>query len=281
MWIDYTLKSAKITDVAVYVPVYGSLRMIWFTVKWQNEQLPASCRNPGPRMTRQTIKKILKISGKVFLVFPAIIGLYFVCAEIFSGVIVNKNQNQPKEMAIYISTNGFHTDIVMPVKTEVTDWSKKIKFSDTKSKDSMQNFVAAGWGNEDFFINIPGWSELDLSISVRAALGMGPSAMHTTFLKSVREDESCQKIELSKSQYIDLVNFIESYFKKDPMGDFINIPTPNTYGSSDAFYEAKGKFTPFFTCNTWVNSALKSADLRSCLWTPFQRGIFKIYDEGF
>jgi uncharacterized protein (TIGR02117 family) len=225
------------------------------------------------------MRKILKISGKSFLVFLIIIGLYFLIAEIFSSIIVNKNQNQPKEMAIYIFTNGFHTDIVMPVETEMIDWSEKIKFSHTKSKDGIQNFVAVGWGNEDFFINIPSWSELELSIAVKAVLGIGPSAIHTTFLKSVKEDEFCRKIELSKSQYINLVNYIEPYFKKDALENFINIPTPNTYGTSDAFYEANGKYTPFFTCNTWVNSALKSAGLRSCLWTPFQSGLLKIFEE--
>jgi uncharacterized protein (TIGR02117 family) len=224
------------------------------------------------------VKKILKISRIGFLLFLVIIGLYFLCAEIFSSIIVNKDQNQPKETAVYISTNGIHTDIVMPVKTEMIDWSRKIKFSDAKSKDDTQNFVAFGWGNKDFFINVPGWSELKLSIVVKAGLGMGPSAMHITFLKSVKEDELCRKIELSKSQYIDLVNFIESYFKKDSLGNFITISTPNTYGS-DAFYEAKGRYTLFFTCNTWTNSALKNAGLRSCLWTPFQTGIFKIFEE--
>jgi uncharacterized protein (TIGR02117 family) len=225
------------------------------------------------------MRKLLGIAGKCFLFFLIIIGLYFLSAEILSGIIVNKSQDQQKETFVYIVTNGFHTDIIMPIKTEIIDWSKKIKFSDTKSKDSFQNYVAVGWGNEDFFINIPSWSEVKLSIAVKAALGIGPSAMHTTFLRSVYEDEFCRKIELSKLQYIDLVNFIESYFIKDTLGNFINITTPNTYGDSDAFYEAKGRFTPFFTCNTWTNSALKSAGLRSCLWTPFQRGIFKIFKE--
>jgi uncharacterized protein (TIGR02117 family) len=225
------------------------------------------------------MKKILKIAGKCFLVFLSIIGLYFLFAEIFSGVIVHKNQNQPKEMAVYISTNGFHTDIVMPIKTEVVDWSQKMKFSDTKSKNNIHHFVAVGWGNQDFFINIPSWSELKLSIALRAVLGIGPSAMHVTFSKNVNEDEFCRKIELSKSQYIDLTNFIESYFIQDSLGNFIIISTPNTYGNNDAFYEANGRYTPFFTCNTWANSALKSAGLRACLWTPFQSGIFNIFEE--
>jgi uncharacterized protein (TIGR02117 family) len=225
------------------------------------------------------MKRILKIAGKGFLVLLIMIALYLLIAEIFSGIIVNKDQDQPKEVAIYIATNGFHTDIIMPVKTEVVDWSQKIQFSDTRGKDSNQRFVAVGWGNEDFFLNIPGWDEVKLSIAVKAVLGIGPSAMHAAFLKNVYEDESCRKIELSKLQYIDLVNFVESYFTKDPLGNFVNIPTPNTYGDSDAFYEAIGRFTPFFTCNTWTNSALKSAGLRACLWTPFQRGIFKIFKE--
>ena len=225
------------------------------------------------------IKKILKIAGKGFFVFLVLIGLYFLCAWIFSGVILNKNQNQPKETAVYIATNGFHTDIIMPLKTEMVDWSEKIKFSDTKSGDSIQNFAAFGWGNRDFFINIPSWSELEFSIALRAALGIGESAIHAEFLKSVSEDEFCRKIEISNSQYADLAGFIESYFKKDSSDNFINIPTPNTYGNNDAFYEAKGRLTPFFTCNTWVNSALKSAGLRSCLWTPFQSGVFRIFEE--
>ena len=218
------------------------------------------------------MKKILKLAGKGFFVFLILIGLYFLSAVIFSRIIVNKNQKQPKEMAIYISTNGIHSDIVMPIKTEVIDWSEKIKYSD--AKDNIQNFVAVGWGNRDFFIKVPSWSQLELSIAIKAGLGIGPSAMHTTFLKNVKEDAFFRKIELSKSQYIDLVNFIESYFKKDPLGNFINIQ-----GNNDAFYEAKGKYTPFFTCNTWTNSALKSAGLRACLWTPFQSGIFKTFEE--
>jgi uncharacterized protein (TIGR02117 family) len=225
------------------------------------------------------MKRIFISAGKGFLVLLVVIALYFLVAEIFSGIIVNKNRDQPKEMAIYIATNGFHTDIIVPVKTETVDWSQKIKFSDTKGKDSNQGFVAVGWGNRDFFINIPSWAEVKLSIAVKAVLGIGPCAMHATYYKSVYEDESCRKIELSKSQYIDLSDFIESYFVKDSLGNFVNIPTPNTYGNNDAFYEAKGRFTPFFTCNTWTNSALKSSGLRSCLWTPFQSGIFKIFKE--
>lgn len=82
---------------------------------------------------------------------------------------------------------------------------------------------------------------------------------------------------ISKDQYKRLIKYIQQYFKRDEKGNLINIITSNTYGENDSFYEAKGTYQLFFTCNTWVNSALKNAGLKACLWTPFQQGIFNQY----
>ncbi len=45
----------------------------------------------------------------------------------------------------------------------------------------------------------------------------------------------------------------------------------------DAFYEAKGSYSFMKTCNTWANSALKSAGQKAALWTPSDKGIFRHY----
>ena len=44
-----------------------------------------------------------------------------------SEVATNHN-----DVAIYIKTNGVHTDIVVPVKNEVKDWRNEIKFELSK-----------------------------------------------------------------------------------------------------------------------------------------------------
>jgi hypothetical protein len=54
-----------------------------------------------------------------------------------------------KEIPVYIYTNGVHTDIVMPVKNDVQDWSTKIPFSNTKSKSTDYNYVGVGWEIKD------------------------------------------------------------------------------------------------------------------------------------
>ncbi|MCX6352889.1 MAG: DUF2459 domain-containing protein, partial [Bacteroidetes bacterium] len=35
----------------------------------------------------------------------------------------------------------------------------------------------------------------------------------------------------------------------------------------------------FYTCNTFTNQALKAGGLKACLWPPFDKGIFKKYEE--
>ena len=41
------------------------------------------------------------------------------------------------------------------------------------------------------------------------------------------------------------------------------------YGKNDAFYEAKGSYSLFYTCNSWVNENLKEVGLKACRWTLF------------
>jgi len=49
------------------------------------------------------------------------------------------------------------------------------------------------------------------------------------------------------------------------------------YGKNDVFYEARGRYHMFFTCNTWANNALKKSGLPAALWAPFDKGIFYQY----
>ncbi|MCL2597528.1 MAG: TIGR02117 family protein [Paludibacter sp.] len=224
------------------------------------------------------MKKVIKRILIVICIIPTFIGLYFCGYYFCSRIKIDEDKNTPPQMAIYLSTNGMHTDFVMPIKSEVIDWSKKIKYCNTKSKDIIQQFIAIGWGNAGFFIDVPDWDHVKPSIALKAAFGLSPSAMHATFLKRISVGGDVVKIKLSNEQYKLLVDFIVKYFQKDSNDNFINIPTENTYGENDAFYKAKGHYNIFFTCNTWTNNALAAARLRHCLWTPFQKGIFRQYE---
>lgn len=170
-----------------------------------------------------------------------------------------------------------HTDIVVPVKSAEIDWSHKIRFENIASKDTIYNYLAIGWGDKGFYMEIPEWSDLTFNIAFKAAFGLSSTAMHTTFYKQMYESENCKRIKISDNQYSKLIKYIENSFKENPEGNFINIPTDAVYGNSDSFYEAKGSYKLTYTCNTWTNDALKSCEQKACLWTPFDFGIFYHY----
>ena len=226
----------------------------------------------------RALKKILFVTGIILLCIIVFVVLYFAVAFCFSRITVPAEKtDNPKEIAIYIQTNGDHTDIVVPVLNEQIDWSKEIKYANTISKDTVYQYLGIGWGDKGFYIDTPTWSQLKLSVAFKAAFWLGTAVIHATYYKNITENEDCRKIIISQEQYTRLINFITKWFQKDTDGHFIDIKTTANYGNTDAFYEAKGRYNLFFTCNTWANDALKACGQKSCVWTIFDTGIFLKY----
>jgi uncharacterized protein (TIGR02117 family) len=223
----------------------------------------------------KTIKKTFKYIGVFLLTLIA----YGLLVTLMSFVTVNDKEtaiDEPK-VAIFILSNGVHTDIVVPVKNDSYDWSKQIKFEHTKSKDSTAKYLAMGWGDRGFYLETPTWADLKVSTALKAATGLSSSALHTTFYKTMKEDAYCKKIQISTLEYQKLILFIHESFKTKS-GSTIKIETDAVYGKNDIFYEAKGSYSLFYTCNSWANQALKSANQKAALHTLTDTGIFRHYE---
>ncbi|HEU4497674.1 MAG TPA: TIGR02117 family protein [Flavobacterium sp.] len=225
------------------------------------------------------LRQLPKLLLKLILGMLAFFALYILAALLLPIFSVNSEDTNLKEdVAIYIKSNGVHTDIVVPVKSEGRDWSEKIKFEHTASKDASMQFIAFGWGDKGFYLNTPEWSDLKFSTAFKAAFYLGTSAMHATFYRQVKEDEDCIKINISNEEYASLVAYIEASFQHGADGNPILISAP-AYGQNDSFYEANRKYSLFYTCNTWANNALKSAGQKAAIWTPTDTGIFRHYRQ--
>lgn len=225
-----------------------------------------------------TVKIILMYILKVIGVILGIVIIYVILGLLIPYIPVSaKDDGQKKEIPVYIYTNGVHTDIVMPVKNDLQDWSAKIPFADTKSKKTDYQYIGIGWGDKGFYLDTPTWADLKFSTAVKAAFWLSDSAMHCTYYRTMKEGEDCKMIMISRGQYENLVKFIEDKFDRDQNGKFMLIPTDAVYGDNDAFYDAKGTYSFLYTCNTWSNNALKAAGQKAALWTPSDFGIFQHY----
>ncbi|WP_213278418.1 TIGR02117 family protein [Chryseobacterium indologenes] len=225
-----------------------------------------------------TVKTILMYLLKVVGIILGIVVIYVILGLLIPYIPVSaKDDGQKKEIPIYIYTNGVHTDIVMPVKNDLKDWSLKIPFANTKSKKTDYQYIGIGWGDKGFYLDTPTWADLKFSTAVKAAFWLSDSAMHCTYYNTMKEGDDCKMIMISRSQYENLVKFVEDKFDRDQNGNFILIPTNAVYGDNDAFYDAKGTYSFLYTCNTWSNNALKAAGQKAALWTPSDFGIFQHY----
>lgn len=222
----------------------------------------------------KVFKKFLKYTTFFLL---GIIG-YLLVVTLLSYISVNDGLvKSHKEIPIYILTNGVHTDVVLPLKSEHYDWTNQLKTEHTKAKDTTMNYVALGWGDKGFYLETPTWADLKASTALKAASGLSTSAMHVTFYKEMKESKSCKKLQISSDNYKKLILFINESFQTKS-GEFLKIETEAVYGKHDVFYEANGSYSLFYTCNSWANQALKAANQKAALWTISDSGIFRHYN---
>jgi uncharacterized protein (TIGR02117 family) len=223
------------------------------------------------------MKRILKIIGLSIGSFLGLIVVYLCFAFGLSRICVNDDVKPVDEVTIYILTNGVHTDIVVPVRTDQIDWSRYIPFENTTANDHSAELLALGWGDRGFYLETPTWADLKASTACKAAFGLSRSAVHATYYKNLKEDSSCKSIKISKTEYDGLIGYIKNSLKMNEGTDPVLIKTNANYGTHDAFYEAAGSYSLFQTCNTWTNNSLKSCGQKASWWTPFDTGIFYHY----
>lgn len=221
------------------------------------------------------ILKTLKYLAYSILGLVAFLLLYLLSAVILSRIEVNAKEVSTEEETIWVLSNGAHTDIIMPVKNDLFDWQNIVSQQDTRGK-GQSPYIALGWGCRKFYLETPTWADLKFTTAFQAVTGQGGTLMHATFYNEIPTDEQSVSLLLSAAQYRQLVTHIAQTFVLQE-GRGVLVPTDAVYGDTDAFYEAKGHYQLFFTCNTWTNKMLKNSGIRACVWTPFASGVMRNY----
>lgn len=209
--------------------------------------------------------KFLSFLKRAIIFMICIIIGYFITAVLLSVLKTNpKKIICPAENEIFISTNGVHLDIIIPVQNVDYELLKKLEIQ------PQTEYIGFGWGDKQFYINTPEWKDLTFKIAFNALFLKSETAMHVTCYRNSYAE--WRKIMLCSSQLYTLKNYIEKSFQKNENGTLQKIDVSGYY-ETDAFYEAKGSFSLFKTCNVWVNKALKVTCVKTSVWSPFDFGI--------
>lgn len=225
---------------------------------------------------QEIVMKILRFILKGMLALLLLMIIYLVTAIVGSAIPVNTEQPQEGDITIYLRTNGVHTSFIFPLENDIIDWKRYADPGNTLSKKSDFQYASFGWGDLEFYERTPQWDDLTFPVAFQAVFLSKPSALHVEFLDVIRFNQPTLPVKITRSQYRDLSEFVINSFQKNSFGETQPVEDLH-YNQSDVFYKAKRSLHFFYTCNTWVNNGLKKANLRACLWTPFDEGIFFQY----
>lgn len=171
---------------------------------------------------------------------------------------------------VYLSTNGVHVDIILPKTQLDSSLIQELAIPEHIS------YIAFGWGDQGFYLETPTWEDLKASTTLKALFLHSKSTMHVSHYKNAYH--SWKKVSICPKQNTQLLAFFNDTFKRDEQTKLQKIGEAG-YTSADFFYEANGSYSIIKTCNVWVNQALKKADIKTAVYTPFDFGILRHIDE--
>lgn len=182
----------------------------------------------------------------------------------------------PADIEAYVLSNGVHTDLLLPIRTEVIDWSDVFRPGDVPAMPTDAAFIAIGWGDRAFYLHTPTWADLTASRALGALSGRNPSLLHVTWLGRAQAQQGAHALPLSAAQYRRLVAHVRQSL---PAAHAMQIVGAH-YGPQDAFYEARGSYNAFETCNTWTGRGLREAGVAASRWTPFDWNVVWHLEPG-
>ena len=220
----------------------------------------------------------LKWLKRSVIAVAAIIALYLLAA--LSGSLLPANQSwrsSPDGVQLFIETNGLHTGIVMPIWSDVHDWTPLVGPEHLQDPSLYGSHILVGWGHEGVYRNTRAWTDLRASDAISAILGSDNVLIHVDHLRYPQAYPYYRRsLRVSEAEYRKIATAIAARFALDR--DQRAQPSPG-YGETDLLYKAKGHYDAFYTCNNWTSDVLRQAGIRTGLWTPFQGGVMRWFPE--
>ena len=221
-------------------------------------------------------KSLLKWVLRGVLAFVAFLLLYLGAAFLLGHLTANSDRESPTSgTEIYLITNGVHLDVCLPVDAMDPGLADQLMPENTTG-----GYLSFGWGDKGFYLDTPTWADLKASTALKSLFWPTPTAMHVTWYPSTPTPGEKVRIALITPEERQAINhFLRNGFDLDEAGRVQAINCCDYPGVTDAFYEGRGVYHLFRTCNTWTNQCLKESGLKTAVWTPFDSGTLNHFPQ--
>ncbi|MBD1814982.1 TIGR02117 family protein [Microcoleus vaginatus DQ-U2] len=190
------------------------------------------------------------------------------------------NYSQPYcTISLYISNQGIHTEIIVPVKNEYFDWNQFLPLTEIgRDATSDYKYLSFGWGDRAFMLETSTSAIINPVTAFKALFLPTPSTVHVQGYRVPPQNIETKCMKISGANYLKIINFLKDTFQLDAAGKKIKISYG--YDNSDSFYEAKRSYSILRTCNDWTAEALQKAEVNTPLWSTLSSAIMFHLNSG-
>lgn len=217
-------------------------------------------------------KRALTLARAVFGWLALAVGCYFLAGWVGSSFPVNRGfPDNDDGVEIIVATNGVHTSIAVPLRSADMDWTRVFPPSETANPFRPYTHVAISWGERAVFLDTPTWSDLSPLTVLRVMSVGGDALYHVEHWVRPAPSENFRPMRISREQYRRLVRALLRDLPQRTPGRAVY---PG-YTDQDVFYDARGTYTVYKTCNEWTGETLRMAGIETGAWTPFAGSVMK------
>ncbi len=215
-------------------------------------------------MRRNIVLRSILILPVLLVSFVIIYGIMV----ILGGLIpVNSNGPVPSEGGhIYLLSNGYHIALVLP--------RNKCPYADIfdlpLNLSGQGGYYYFGWGDRQFYLGTPTVRNIDISMAMRALFTPTSSVLEVLYFPEISTDfPGVSTLYVTDKEILNLYEYIKKSIKGFDTTP-IQVPQDkiDQAFAGSIFFEARGSYSLFNTCNNWTSRALKQAGISTHLWTP-------------
>lgn len=182
---------------------------------------------------------------------------------------------------VYVTGDHFHTNLIVPVKTAVFDWSNRVELGALRGEVIQAQYLQFGWGDRIFYAETPSWEKMDLLSAARSLFYWQNAAAlfvkaHATLPQPAHEQTQC--IRLSQADYLALTQFLQASFQRDGQGR--SIPIRKDQNGQSGFFAATGHYSLLKTCNSWTADGLRAANVNTPVWGGLAPAVLRQVGNG-
>lgn len=206
----------------------------------------------------------LRFGIRLLAALLLLIVLYLIAALGFALLPVSgRPQQAGDEPVVYVCTSLAHADIVLPSRDPLIDWSAL--FPAVARPDlPAEAYLAFSWGDLRFFRETPDWADVRPAIAFSALAGLNDTALRVIAVNPPADDPECVKLNVDRAGRQALIDHIRATVRDT---------TPAAQDRLEAYYIAKGRYSPLRTCNQWVADGLAAAGQPYARFAPFSFSI--------